>query len=158
VSVLVAAGHDVYSGDLIHGQNFLQYSYDALPGIMDDGWKKTECIVTNPPYSGTLKRDFTDKCFELNKGFALLMPVETIGAAGMQKMFKQHGIEIMYLDKRVNFGMPNGGWGGSAQFPVAWFCWHVLPEPVMYGKIDSTEWDRMHPKTKKIKYPEDFSI
>ena len=89
--------------------------------------------VTNPPYG--LKFDWIERSYELGKPWALLMPVETWGAQKAQRMFEKYGVEVMLLDKRVNFKMPNKGWNSSAQFPVAWFCHGILPQSVMYGKI-----------------------
>jgi len=82
------------------------------------------CIITNPPYS--LKFDWIERCYELNKPWALLLPVETIGAAKAQKSFSSCVLDIgiIYMSKRVNFKMPNKGYdGGGAQFPVAWYVW-----------------------------------
>jgi hypothetical protein len=59
-----------------------------------------------------------------------------IGAQSAQKFMKKYGAEILLLDKRVNFKMPNKGWGGTAQFPVLWLCHKLLPEPIMYGHIE----------------------
>jgi hypothetical protein len=101
-----------------------------------------DCLVTNPPYS--IKYDWLAHCYALGKPFALLMPLETAGAAKAQRLFEQHGVEIMLLDKRVNFKMPNKGWSGSAaQFPVAWFCWKLLPSLIVYGKITQRHNDQL---------------
>ncbi len=93
-----------------------------------------DALVTNPPYS--IKFDWLERCYELGKPFALLVPVETIGAQSAQKLMERHGCELLLLNRRVNFEMPNKGWEGSAaQFPVLWLCWQVLPSPIVYGKI-----------------------
>lgn len=93
-----------------------------------------EAIVTNPPYS--IKFDWLVRCYELGKPFALLVPVETIGAQAAQRLMEAHGCELLLLNRRVDFQMPNKGWvGSSAQFPVLWLCWQVLPAPIVYGKI-----------------------
>jgi hypothetical protein len=41
----------------------------------------------------------------------LLVPVETIGTKGAQRLMERYGAEILLLDKRVNFRMPQKGWG-----------------------------------------------
>lgn len=52
------------------------------------------------------------------------MPVEILGTQTAQSLFKTHGIEIMLLNRRVNFKMPNKGWeAAGAPFPTAWFTW-----------------------------------
>ena len=110
----------VYESDISTGYDFLTCPH----GIYD-------AIVTNPPYSR--KYEFIERCYELRMSWALLMPVETIGAARAQIQFERYGIEIMFLRPRINFKMPQKGWQASgSQFPVAWFCWNLLPEKIMY--------------------------
>lgn len=93
-----------------------------------------DAIVTNPPYS--IKFRWLERCYQLGKPFALLVPVETIGAKSAQTLMERHGSELLLLNRRVNFEMPNKGWeGSSAQFPVLWLCWQMLPAPIVYGRI-----------------------
>ncbi len=99
----------VIASDLLTGSSF----FDFAPAHWD-------ALVTNPPFS--LKYRWLERCYQLAKPFALLLPVETLGAKTAQALFEQHGLELILLDQRVNFKMPNKGWeGGGAQFPVAWF-------------------------------------
>lgn len=96
--------------------------------------ERWDVIVTNPPYS--IKFDWLARCYALGKPFALLVPVEMIGAQSAQRLMEKYGSEMLLLNRRVNFEMPNKGWEGSAaQFPVLWLCWQMLPAPIMYGKI-----------------------
>lgn len=114
----------VQSTDILRGENF----FEIDPG----GW---ECIVTNPPYS--IKYKWIERCYNLEKPFALLMPLETLGAATAQKMFEKYSMELIVLDKRVNFIMPNKGNAGTAQFPVAWFTHGLnIGKQITYAKID----------------------
>lgn len=92
-----------------------------------------DAIVTNPPYS--IKFDWLERCYELGKPFALLVPVETIGAQSAQRQMERYGAELLLLNRRVNFEMPNKGFSGAAQFPVLWLCWQMLPAPIVYGKL-----------------------
>ncbi len=114
---------------ILGGRNFFRWQ----PVLRD-----FDAIVTNPPYS--LKPQFIERCYHLGKPFALLVPVETIGSGDVQRMMEQHGAELLLLNKRVNFIMPNiglekDGKKSSAQFPVLWFCWRMLPRPIVYGRI-----------------------
>jgi hypothetical protein len=92
-----------------------------------------DILVTNPPYS--IKFRWLERCYDLGKPFALLVPVETIGAKAAQTLMERHGCELLLLNRRVNFEMPNKGWAGSAQFPVLWLCWKLLSAPIVYGRI-----------------------
>jgi hypothetical protein len=91
-------------------------------------------LVTNPPYS--IKYDWLARCYALGKPFALLMPVEMIAASTAQRLFKQYGIEILMPDKRINFKMPNAGWGGTAQFPTCWYTFRLsIGSPLTFVTI-----------------------
>jgi hypothetical protein len=111
-------------GDEIQGgRNF----FDWQPRAWD-------VLITNPPYS--IKFDWLERCYALGKPFALLVPVETIGAQAAQRQMERYGCELLLLNRRVNFEMPSKGWeGGSAQFPVLWLCWQMLPAPIVYGRL-----------------------
>lgn len=110
--LLFEKGYTVIRSDILYGHDF-------LIDIPSDPW---DLIVTNPPYNIKAKYGFIQRCYELGNPFALLMSLETLGAAKAQKNFKRYGMELLVLNKRVNFKMPNKGWkDSSAQFPVGWF-------------------------------------
>ena len=88
-----------------------------------------DCIVTNPPYSK--KGEFIRRCYELGKPFALLMPLTILETKKRQDMFRQNGIEILLLEKRINFETPSGKGSGS-WFATAWFCWKLLPKQIVF--------------------------
>lgn len=110
-------------------------------GVDFFGWRPIhfDALVTNPPYS--IKTQWLERCYQLGKPFALLVPVEMIGTKSAQFLMERHGCELLLLNRRVNFEMPNkglegpDGWKSSAQFPVLWLCWKMLPAPIVYGKI-----------------------
>jgi len=107
-AALRTAGFTVMASDILAGQNF----WSEQPILWD-------CIVTNPPYS--IKYAWLNRCYDLARPFALLLPVEVIGAKRAQTLFREHGVEVVFMDRRINFKMPLKGWAGSAaQFPVCW--------------------------------------
>lgn len=118
---------DIIGTDILTGHNFLEYEPDA--------W---DCLITNPPFS--LKYRWLERCYQLAKPFALLLPVETLGAKTAQEMFREHGIEVIFLDRRVNFKMPNAGWDGAgAQFPTAWFTWGLnIGRQMTFARLNGT--------------------
>jgi len=130
VDALYDASRKVVTGDILTGQNFFEYQPDE--------W---DCQITNPPYS--IKYDWLTHSYELQKPFALLLPVETLGAKTAQILFSQYGVEVIFLDKRVNFKMPNRGWDGAgAQFPVAWFTWKLhIGAQMVFAHIEYAERD-----------------
>lgn len=94
--------------DLLNGVNFLT---DAPPNF--------DIQITNPPYS--IKYQWLKRSYELRKPFALLLPVETLGAKKAQTLFDMYGVEIILISPRINFYMPNLGFSGKgAQFPTMW--------------------------------------
>lgn len=118
----------VIATDILTGQNF----FEADP----PSWG---CQVTNPPYS--VKYKWLERSYQLDKPFALLLPLETMGASKGQKLFEHYGIEIILLDKRVNFKMPHRGYtGAGAHFPVTWFTWGLgIGQQITFGKIQRYE-------------------
>jgi hypothetical protein len=121
-SALRGAGHRVIASDILTGQDFLRWQ----PA---EHW---DAIVTNPPYS--LRREFIARCYALGRPWAMLMPLTTLEGR-RQELFRRHGVELLLLDRRVNFETPGGG-GRGAWFPVAWFCWRLLPDRICYGRLE----------------------
>ncbi|MEM3859736.1 MAG: hypothetical protein QW478_10090, partial [Candidatus Micrarchaeaceae archaeon] len=79
-----------------------------------------DAIVTNPPFS--LKQEFLIRCYELQKPFALLLPLTTFETKKRQDLFKKYGVEVIFFPKRINFETPDGSGNGS-WFATAWFTW-----------------------------------
>jgi hypothetical protein len=123
VDALWDCNFKVVSSDILTGENFFEFE--------PEHW---DCLVTNPPFS--IKFPWLERCYQLGKPFALLLPVEVIGTKTAQDLFERNGFEILLLDKRVDFKMPLKGWDAAgAQFATAWFTWHVLPQKVIFGKL-----------------------
>lgn len=125
---LYDSGFYVIPTDILTGQNFFKYE--------PENW---DCLVTNPPFS--IKYQWLERCYKLGKPFALLLPVETLGAKAAQEQFIQYGLEVIFLNRRVNFKMPKKGFDGSAaQFPVAWFTSGLnIGKQITFAKINEGE-------------------
>ena len=107
------------------------YKIDFLKDNPSWIWEM-DCIVTNPPY--TLKEKFLERCYELGKPFALLMPLTALESERRQKLFRKFGIQLIIPNKRFNFETPSGNGGGS-WFATAWFTWGLnLPKDLMFIK------------------------
>jgi len=113
-------GFKVVGTDILTGHDFLS----CAPPEFD-------CIITNPPYS--LRYEFIERCYELGKPWAMLMTLTTLEGR-RQTLFEKHGVELLLLNKRINFETPSGS-GSGAWFPVAWFCWKLLPTSIVFGKL-----------------------
>lgn len=82
-------------------------------------------IIDNPPYS---KKDkWIERCYELGKPFALLLPVSSIQGQKRGSMFDKHGIDLLVLNQRIDFTGK-----GAPHFGVAWFTHGILPERLIF--------------------------
>ena len=116
-------GFNVVATDIREGIDFLK----EIPE------QKFDCIITNPPFS--LKQEFLQRCYELGKPFALLLPLTTFETKKRQELFKKYGLQVIFFDKRINFETPSGKGSGS-WFATAWFTWGLnLPKDLMFVKL-----------------------
>jgi hypothetical protein len=119
---LTAAGHDVLASDILQGPqfDFLRYT----PGF------PYEMICSNPPFS--YKNQFIQRCYDLGKPWAMLMPLTALATATRHNLYKQHGIELLLLPTRVKFRRDDQT---QKQPPsaVAWFTWKILPHPLIFS-------------------------
>ena len=117
-------GYDAFGTDILTGTDFLVDRAD--PGAYD-------CIITNPPFSR--KDAFLRRCYEIGKPFALLLPLTALGSQKRQKLFREHGIQIIMLGKRVHFDTGSGK--KSCWFESAWFCWGLdLPNQIVFEEME----------------------
>jgi len=87
-----------------------------------------DLILTNPPYS--LMNEFLERCYELQKPFALLMPVRALDTKRRQASYQKFGIELLMLPGQIDFYEKDTR--KLARFVCAWFCWQVLPQPIVF--------------------------
>lgn len=108
-------GFSVSCSDLKTGCDFLTSTIGA----------KCDAVITNPPFS--IKVEFMKRCIELNMPFALLMDSTAVSLKSFLEVVwpLKPEIGIIWFSPRVNFKMPNKGWGGSSPFAVAWFTWRM---------------------------------
>lgn len=112
-------GNIVISSDIATGFDFL----NEKPTFDFD------IIITNPPY--TQKNEFLKRCYEYNKPFALLLPITALEGVERNKMFNEYGIELMVLDKRIDFTGKKSCW-----FNTSWFCKNILKEKLIFESIE----------------------
>lgn len=113
VDELERVGYRVLATEL-HAEPSMNFLTDPLSGVFYD------VIITNPPYS--IKQQFLARCYELGKPFALLLPLTTFETGKRQALFRDNGVEVIFMDKRVNFQTPTKA-KSSAWFATAWFTW-----------------------------------
>ena len=124
VNALHSRGYQVFASDILSGQDFFKYR----PGRVD-------MILTNPPFS--LKLKWLERCYNLGLPFALLLPVEILGVGTAQRLFEAFGLEVILLNRRVDFRTINTSFEkSSAWFPTCWITWGLnIGQPLSYGKL-----------------------
>ena len=94
-------------------------SFNFMPGFSN-----YDIALTTPPYSN--KHLWLKRAQELNKPFALLLPVATLGVKRCQ--IHMTGVDVLFLNKRVDF---TGG--GAPWFAIAWFTKGLgLPDRMVF--------------------------
>lgn len=86
-------------------------------------------IITNPPYS--IKDKFLKKCYELDKPFALLLPITSLEGKIRGKLYREKGIELVVLDKRINFMKEKK----NVWFNTSWFCHKICNRQLNFEKV-----------------------
>lgn len=129
VKELESKGRKVFSSDIIIGGD------KVLNFLLDKEIENFDCIITNPPYS--LKNEFIERCYKLNKPFALLLPLTALETQRRQNQWKR-GLQLLLLNKRVNYEdleIPQTIKKGCF-FSSAWFTFKLnLPQDITFGEI-----------------------
>ncbi len=88
-----------------------------------------DVIITNPPYS--IKDKFIKRCYEIGKPFMLLLPLTALEGKERNKLYKEFGIELIILNKRINFMKEkNNVW-----FNTSWFCRGVADKQLNFEEV-----------------------
>lgn len=99
-----------------------------------------DIIITNPPYS--LKDEFIKKCYEYKKPFALLLPITALEGVNRGKLFREYGIQLIVLDRRVNY-MKNKK---TNWFNTSWFCYKLLNKDLNFEALRGNEYGNNNQK------------
>ena len=133
------AKHFEKKGFEVIGEPFKDFLNKDL-GLNIDGF---DIIITNPPYS--LKDKFLERCYELKKPFALLMPLTALEGKKRGELYKKHGIQLIIPNKRINFVTPSGK-GSGAWFQTAWFTYGLnLPKDLNFVELKTNEGTNLTP-------------
>lgn len=97
--------------------------------FLKDDPLECDVIITNPPYS--IKNEFIKRCYELNKPFLLLLPLTALEGKERNKLYKKYGLEIIVLDKRINF-MKNKN---NVWFNTSWFCRGIADKQLNFEEV-----------------------
>ncbi len=109
------AGHIVEYSHQWDGKNFFDYTKEEV--------KEFDYIISNPPYS--IKDRVLEHLYKLGKPFMILIPIVSLAGKARGKLFNKNGIEVIVLDKRVNFMQEKGS---SSYFNTSYFCKGILKD------------------------------
>ena len=93
------------------------YKVISTDDFFNDNTNNFDIIITNP-YS--LKDKFLEKCYQLQKPFALLLPITALEGQKRQHLYRKYGLQILFPNKRTDF---NGK--GNVWFYTAWFTYKL---------------------------------
>lgn len=123
VRLLRENGNRVIAGHVDNGLNFFNYEPEYY-----------DIIVTNPPFS--CKDEVISRLYELNKPFAILLPLNSLQGRSRYENFK-NGIQLLTFDQRIDFhdpehmDKPNKG----TPFASAYFCRDLLPNDLIIERL-----------------------
>jgi hypothetical protein len=106
-----------YNDGLINSYNF---SCNVIHNHSDFFETKVDYdfIIDNPPYS--MKQKIFQKCIELGKPFALLVPIDTLERQYISKLLVDKDFTIIIPYQRYNF--IKNGCKKTMPFKTCWFC------------------------------------
>lgn len=126
-------------------QSFLRGGYEVVRSHIDDGQdfftyepEEYDIIVSNPPFS--IKDKILQRLYELNKPFAILLPLNSLQGKSRYKYFK-NGIQLLSFDQRVGYHNQNNmdtPVEGSP-FATAYFCRDILPRDLIVEELKKYE-------------------
>ena len=116
-------GYQVIRSSLRERQDFFKYE--------PENW---DILVSNPPFSK--KNDVLKRAYELDKPFALLLPVNSIQSKKRFQIFN-NDIQMLVFDGRVDFHTQNNmqTFTKGNHFGSAYFCRNILPEKLVLRKL-----------------------
>ncbi len=117
-------GYTVLRSSLKDNQDFFEY----------EPTEHYDIIISNPPFS---KKDkILKRLYELNKPFAILLPVSSIQSQERYKLFKT-GLELLVFDSRIGYFTRQdfNKAKGSPHFGSAYFCHNFLPKDIVFREL-----------------------
>lgn len=120
----VGAGYKTIRSCLSQGQDFFEY----------EPAETYDCIISNPPFS---KKDkVLERLYELNKPFAMLLPMNSLQGQKRYKSFK-NGIQLLAFDKRIGFHTNQNflNFEKGNAFASAYFCKDFLPKDLILQEL-----------------------
>ena len=123
VHLLRVAGHTVIVSHIDTGKNFFYY----------EPKEDYDYIISNPPFS--IKDDILKRLYELNKPYAMLMPLPTL--QGIKRFPYIKDCQILIFDRRINFykNMETKIIQKGISFATIYLCRNFLPKDLIFEEL-----------------------
>ena len=118
----------IYSHIDYEGGNFFEYA---------PADHQYDCIISNPPFS--IKDDILKRLYELNKPYAMLLPLPSL--QGQKRFDYIKDCEALIFDKRINYfkDMETKEIQKGISFASIYLCRNFLPEKLIFEKLEVTK-------------------
>ena len=126
VKVFRENGFNVVFSHIEYGQDFFEYE--------PENW---DIIISNPPYKG--KRLFIERCIELGKPFALLLPINTLSDSVINNLMGERDDEFQLLipSRRMRFfNKKTGQVGNQPTFKASYFGVNVFNRQIILQDME----------------------
>lgn len=123
VKELTYNGYKVIFTDIEHGYDFFTFEPEGY-----------DIIISNPPFS--LKDKILKRLQELNKPFAMLLPLPTL--QGEKRFESLQSTQALVFDKRINFykDKEHTITQSGVAFASIYICKDFLPSDLIFRKLD----------------------
>lgn len=125
--LLRGGGYNCVKSHIDDGKDFFKYEPDE--------W---DIIISNPPDS--IKDAIIERVYNLNKPFALLLPLDSLQGKRRYECFK-NGVQLLSFDNRIGFHRLHSmdKTIESTPFASAYFCKDVLPKDLIIEHLEKYE-------------------
>lgn len=123
VKLIREAWHEVIATHIDNWQDF--YNYEP---------RNWDIMISNPPF--TNKRKIFERAIMLWKPFALLMTLTWLNDAWPKQVFKNHDLQLLMFDKRIEFIQPWWWINKKITFSSAYYCHDFLPKQIIMENLN----------------------
>lgn len=127
VKLLSAAGHKVIYSHIDDGKNFFFFTPD----------EEYDFIISNPPFS--IKDDVLKHLYELNKPYAILLPIPSL--QGQKRFPYIKDCQALIFDKRINYytNLDEKEIQKGVSFGSFYLCRNFLPKDLIFERLKTEE-------------------
>lgn len=127
VKIFKEEGYDVVATHIDNGQNFFYYEPKQFYNF----------IISNPPFS--CKDDVIKRLYELNKPYAILLPIPAL--QGQKRFPYMKDCQALIFDKRINYYTTSEKKEiqKGASFGSFYLCKNFLPNDLIFEELEIKE-------------------